>query len=92
MNKETALKLLQDNLNAQEWIDQIEAFKKLARTNKPEVLVVTYQAFMTDLRDSLQVEDAKATLILTLALDAYCKLVLEANKPEANKPEAPAQA
>ena len=87
MNKEAALKLLQDNLNAQPWIDQIEAFKKLARTNKPEVLVVTYQALMTDLRHSLQVEDAKATLILTLALDAYCKLVLEANKPE-----APAQA
>lgn len=87
MNKKAALKLLQDNINNEVWIGQIESFKKLARTNKPEVLVVTYQAFMTDLRDSLQVEDTKATLILTLALHAYCTLVLEANKPE-----APAQA
>ena len=87
MNKEAALKLLQDNLDDQAWVDQIEGLKKLARTNKPEVLVSTYRALMTDLLDSIQVEDAKATLIMTLALHYYCTLVLEANKPE-----APAQA
>lgn len=87
MNKEAALKLLQDTIDAQPWIDQLNGYKELAKNQPVDVLGETYYALLHELHRALVEKDHKLMFVLTLALDAYCKLVLEANKPE-----APAQA
>lgn len=81
MEKQELLKLLANHIVDEPWQAQLNGYKELAKTNSEDVLGETYYFILNNLHEALVAKNYKDVFVLTLALDAYCKLVLDAHKP-----------